>query len=163
MMNADAQLEEILKTNGDDHLYGQILELGHPPVIVEWQKVEGFIRAIEIAQAQADKPEGESLPTDPLGLPTVVTAQKFKEAVLDYVRPQETSSRLATSCLLCSMPEAVTVGYKLCLLNKEPWIQRIVAVGDPNMLPVARVYMPRGLRSSALDEVMPKLPGSLWG
>ncbi|GMF18006.1 unnamed protein product [Phytophthora lilii] len=164
MMNADAQLEEILLTNGESKLYEQIMKLGHPPVVLGWKQVDKFVLAIETARAQADAPGGEALPPSPLELPAVVTVQKFKEAVLDFLKPQENAARLGTSCLLCSMPESVTVGYKLRVLDEDPWIRRIVAVGEPRALPIACVYMPRGLRSRALDQVTPSgTLNCLWG
>ncbi|OWY97802.1 hypothetical protein PHMEG_00031578 [Phytophthora megakarya] len=166
-MNADAQLEDILHENGEDHLYDQVMQLGHPPIIFEWKQVEGFIRAIETAQAQAEVSKGEPLPDDPLGLPVVVTVQKFKEAVLNYLKPQTTSSTLGTSCLVCSLPESGTVGFKMRFLDDEPWMQRIIAVGEPNMLPIANVYMARGLRAGALDLITPQVKWgfrpTLWG
>ncbi|KAG7388340.1 hypothetical protein PHYPSEUDO_012718 [Phytophthora pseudosyringae] len=166
-MNADAQLEDVLQANGDSHLRDEIMQLGHPPVVFAWKQVDGFIRAIETAQAQAEAPEGEQLPEDPLRLPVVVTVQKFKETVLEYLKSQSKNALLGTSCLSCSLPESVTVGYKLHALDDEPWIQRVVAVGEPNMLPIACVYMPRGLRASALDQVTPRVTSkhrtSLWG
>ncbi|EGZ22459.1 hypothetical protein PHYSODRAFT_330254 [Phytophthora sojae] len=160
MMNADAQLEEILQANGEGHLYEQTLQLGHPPVVFGWQQVDKFVLAVETARAEAES--GNPLPPDPLRLPTVVTVQKFKEAVLNYLKPQEASGLLGTSCILCSLPESVTVGYKLFALDEDPWIRRL-AVEEPKMLPIARVYMPRGLRSSALDQVTPHQLSSLWG
>ncbi|CAI5735502.1 unnamed protein product [Hyaloperonospora brassicae] len=167
MMNADAQLEDLLQANGESHLYDQIIQLGHPPVTIWWQAIDGFIRAIETARAEAEAPGGETLPPDPLDLPVVVTVQKFKEAVLDYIKPHDNAHPLGTSCLLCSLPETVTVGYKLCALDNDPWVIRITAVHEPNMLPIASVFMPRGLRARALDQVTPRLKPhlrtSLWG
>ncbi|CAH0474197.1 unnamed protein product [Peronospora belbahrii] len=164
MMNADAQLEDVLQENEETHLYDEIMQLGHPPVILWWQHVDEFIRAIETARADAEAPGAESLPTDPLALPAVVTAKRFKEAVIDYIKPQENAARLGTSCLVCSLPESVTVGYKLRALDDNPWVKRMIAFGEPNILPIARVFMPRGLRASALDKVTPRLnPTSLWG
>ncbi|KAE9018927.1 hypothetical protein PR001_g14010 [Phytophthora rubi] len=113
MMNADAQLEDILQANGEGYLYEQILQLGHPPVVFCWQEVEKFVLAVETARAEAEAQCGKPLPPDPLQLPTVVTVENFKEAVLNYLKPQEDSGLLGTSCLLCSLPESVTVGYKL--------------------------------------------------
>uniref|UniRef100_A0AAV1T1C3 Uncharacterized protein n=1 Tax=Peronospora matthiolae TaxID=2874970 RepID=A0AAV1T1C3_9STRA len=166
MMNADAQLEDLLHANGDSHLYDQIMQLGHPPVVIWWQAVDGFIQAIESARAIAEAPGGETLPLDPLALPAVVTVKKFKEAVLDYIKPNENAHPLGTSCLLCSLPESVTVGYKLCALDNDPWVLRVTAVQESNMLPIASVFMPRGLRASALDQVTPwlkpHLRASLW-
>ncbi|POM81927.1 Superfamily II DNA/RNA helicase, SNF2 family [Phytophthora palmivora] len=167
MMNADAQLEDILRANEEDHLYGQIMSLGHPPMVFAWKQVEGFIRAIETARARVENSGAEPLPDDPLGLPTVVTVKKFKEAVLEYLKPEPTNSTLGTSCILCSLPESGTVGFKLRFLDNEPWIQRVIAIGEPNMLPIAMVYMPRGLRAGALDhvtpQVTPQLRPTLWG
>ncbi|CAI5735366.1 unnamed protein product [Peronospora destructor] len=164
MMTADAQLEDLLQANEDSHLFDQILQLGHPPVMLWWKRVDEFIRAIETARAKVENSAAEPLPTDPLALPSVVTVKRFKEAVLDYIKPQKHADRLGTSCLLCSLPESVTVGYKLRALDDDPWIQRIIAVGEPNMLPIACVYMPRGLRASALDIVTPRCNwNSLWG
>ena len=65
MMNADAQLEDLLQANRDGHLYNQIMQLGHPPVVIWWQAVDGFIQAIESARAIAEAPGGETLPLDP--------------------------------------------------------------------------------------------------
>ncbi|KAE9116844.1 hypothetical protein PF002_g21658 [Phytophthora fragariae] len=161
-MNADAQLEDILQANGEGYLYEQILQLGHPPVVFCWQEVEKFVLAVETARAEAEAQCGKPLPPDPLQLPTVVTVENFKEAVLNYLKPQEDSGLLGTSCLLCSLPESVTDGYKLRALDEDPWIQRILAV-EPSILPIARVYMPRGLRSGALDLVTPHQLISLWG
>jgi hypothetical protein len=163
MMNADAQLGEVLQANGDGNLYEQVVELGHPPVVFGWQNVERFIQAIESARARADAPGAEPLPPDPLELPAVVTAPRLKKAVLAYMKPQKATGLLSTSCLLCSLPESVTVGYKLRVLEDEPWTQRVVAGGEPHMLPLASVYMPRGLRSSALDRVIPERLAGLWG
>ena len=165
-MPADAQLGDLLQANGDSHLFDPIQQLGHPPVMVWWKRVDAFIRANETARAKAENAAAtSSLPTDPLALPTVVTVNRFKEAVLDYIKPHQHADRLGTSCLLCSLPESVTVGYKLRALDDDPWIQRVVASGEPNMLPIACVFMPRGLRASALDIVTPRDDHrtSLWG
>ncbi|CAH0514890.1 unnamed protein product [Peronospora belbahrii] len=103
MMNADAQLEDVLQENEETHLYDEIMQLGN------------------CSSRCGELQERNHLPTDPLALPAVVTAKRFKEAVIDYIKPQENAARLGTSCLVCSLPESVTVGYKLRALDDNPW------------------------------------------
>ncbi|ETV98974.1 hypothetical protein H310_08450 [Aphanomyces invadans] len=162
-----ALLEDVLKANGEEHLYDTIKQLSvhvedNPPVIFGWQNVEVFVEAIRDAQEQANAPGVAPLPPDPLGLPAALTLQNFKEAVLDYARIQEAPPRLDTTCLPCSLMQSHHVVCMLRSLDFNPWIQRIIAVGGPNALPIAYVYLPRP-RSITLDRAMPPLQNSLWG
>ncbi|KAE9123167.1 hypothetical protein PF010_g6510 [Phytophthora fragariae] len=72
--NNTALLEDVLKANGEEHLYDKIMQLSahvedEPPVIFGWQNVEVFVQAIQAAQAQAVAPGGLPLPANPLALP----------------------------------------------------------------------------------------------
>ena len=165
--NSAACLEDVLRGNGEEYLYDQIMQLAvhvedDPPMIFGWQNVEGFVRAIQMARAQAGVPGGVPLPADPLGLPAAVNGQTLKEAVLEYARIQGAPARLDTTCLPCSLAQSCQVGYMLQRLDLNPWTQRIIAVGVTNSLPIACVYVPRP-RSNALDRVTPQFPNSLWG
>jgi hypothetical protein len=162
-----AMLEDVLKRNGEEHLFDKIMELSvhvedDPPVIFGWQNVEEFVRAIQTARAQAVAPDGVPLPADPLGLPAALTVQNFKEALLDHVTIPGAAARLDTTCLPCSLAQCGQVAFVLRELDLDPWIRRIVNVAMPNMLPIAFVYVPRP-RSHTLDRVTPPRPGSLWG
>jgi len=162
-----ALLEDVLKTNGEEHLFSTIMDLSvhvedDPPVIFGWQNVEGFVRGIREAQAQAVAPGGEPLPADPFGLPAAVNVQNFKEAVLEHARIQGALPRLDTTCLPCSLAQSLQVTFVLGQLDLDPWIRRVAAVAVPDMLPIAFVYVPRP-RSHTLDRVTEPRPGSLWG
>ncbi|KAE8883939.1 hypothetical protein PF006_g6508 [Phytophthora fragariae] len=140
--NNTALLEDVLKANGEEHLYDKIMQLSahvedEPPVIFGWQNVEVFVQAIQAAQAQAVAPGGLPLPANPLVLPGAVNVQNFKEAVLQYVRAQGAAAPLDTTCLPCSQEQFGLVAFTLHVLEVEPWIQRIIAVGVPNSLPIA--------------------------
>ena len=99
--NTDARLEDVLRANGEEHLYDQIMHLADhveddPPVIFGWQSVEDFVEAMEVARGPP------ALPADPLGLPpppAVVTVQEFKEAVLAYATVPGAEPRLDTNRL----------------------------------------------------------------
>ncbi|EGZ26188.1 hypothetical protein PHYSODRAFT_327102 [Phytophthora sojae] len=124
-MNDSALLEDVLKANGEEHLYDKIMELAahveeEPPVIFGWQNVEVFVRAIHVAQAQAVAPGGEPLPANPLDLPGAVNVQNFKEAVLEYARAPGADDRLDTTCLPCSQEQLGQVTYMLRILEFEP-------------------------------------------
>ena len=145
-------LEDVLKGNGEEHLLEKIMELAlhvedDPPVIFGWENVCGFVQAIQAAQAQAA---------------TGVTVQNFKEAVLEYVRVEGAGARLETACLPCTQGEFGIVTFMLRNLDFEPWIQRVIAVGVPNSLPIACVYVPHP-RSDSLERATPQFPNSLWG
>jgi hypothetical protein len=160
-------LKDVLKGNGEEHLFDKIMELAvlvedEPPVIFGWQNVEVFVQAIEAAQEQAAAPGGLPLPACPLALPAAVNVQNFKEAVLEYARVPVALARLDTTCLPCSQGQFGEVVFTLRNLDFEPWIQRIIAVGVPNSLPIARVYVPRP-RSNTLDRATRQYPNSLWG
>ncbi|KAE8879874.1 hypothetical protein PF005_g18925 [Phytophthora fragariae] len=162
-----ALLEDVLKANGEEHLFSKIMELAvhvedEPPVIFGWQNVEDFVQAIQAAQAQAAAPGGEPLPADPLHLPAAVNVQNFKEAVLEYARVPGAAARLDSTCLPCSQEQFGQVIFMLGNLESEAWIQRIIAVGVPNSLPIAHVYVPRP-HSNTLGRVTPQIPNSLWG
>lgn len=160
-------LEDVLKRNGEEHLFKKIMDLAvyvedDPPVIFGWQNVEAFVQAIQAAQAQASAPGGLPLPPDPLGLPATVNVQNFKEAVLEYGRVPGAPPRLGTTCLPCSQEQYGGVVHLLGRLDFDPWIQRIITVGVPNSLPIARVYVPRP-RSNTLGIAMLQFPNGLWG
>ena len=160
-------LQDVLKRNGEEHLYDEIMKLvvhveDDPPVIFGWQNVEVFVQAIQAAEAQAAAPGGLPLPANPLALPAAVNVQNFKEAMLEYVRVQGAPAPLDTTCLPCSQGQYGEVAFKLSRLDFEPWIQRIIAVGVPNSLPIARIYVPRP-RSNTLDRATRQFPNSLWG
>ena len=160
-------LQDVLKRNGEEHLYDEIMKLvvhveDDPPVIFGWQNVEVFVQAILAAQAQAAAPGGLPLPDDPLALPAAVNEENFKEAVLEYARVQGAPAPLDTTCLPCSQAQYGRVMCKLTRLDVEPWIQRVIAVGVPNSLPIACVYVPRP-RSNTLDRATEQFPNSLWG
>ncbi len=73
-IDADAtQLDDVLKGNGEEHLFDKIMELSihaedDPPMIFGWKNVEVFVQAIQLAQAQAAAPGGLPLPPCPLCL-----------------------------------------------------------------------------------------------
>ncbi|KAI9912519.1 hypothetical protein PsorP6_006519 [Peronosclerospora sorghi] len=163
MMTADAQLGDLLQANGESGLWPQIQALGHPPLVFWWHNVDAWIRAIETARAHVDLDDG--VPREPLALPTVVTTQSLKRAVLAFLKPSATASTLGTSCLVCSLAETVTVGYQLRTLDDHPWTHRVVALHDrETMGPLASVFMPRGRRASAFDNVTPRDKTTLvWG
>jgi hypothetical protein len=136
-----ALLEDVLKANGENHLFSKIMELAEhveddPPVIFGWQNVEIFVQAIQVAQAQAVAPGGLPMPANPLNLPAAVKVQNFKEAVLEYAQAPGALDRLDTTCLPCSQEQFGQVTFMLQRLDIEPWIQRIIAVGVPNSLPI---------------------------
>ncbi|KAE9300628.1 hypothetical protein PR003_g22713 [Phytophthora rubi] len=162
-----ALLEDVLKANGEEHLYDKIVELSahvedEPSVIFCWQNVEVFVQAIQAAQAQAVAPGGLPLPANPLALPGAVNVQNFKEAVLEYGRAEGAAARLDTTCLPCSQAQFGQVMFTLHELEVEPWIQRIIAVGVPNSLPIACFYVPRP-RSNTLDMATQQRPNRLFG
>ena len=165
--NIDAiLLEDVLKRNGEEHLYDEIRTLSDgaeddPPVIFDWENVEVFVQAIQAAQGQAAAPGGLPLPDDPLGLPATVNVKNFKEAVLEYAQYQGAPAPLGTTCLPCSLAQFGRVMCRLGRLDFEPWIQRIIAIGVPNSLPIACVYVPRP-RTNTLYRAMPQFPNSLW-
>ncbi|KAI2492675.1 hypothetical protein MHU86_21884 [Fragilaria crotonensis] len=118
----NALLEDVLKGNGEEHLFKKMVELAvdaedYPPMIFAWQNVEVFVQAIQAAQEQAASPGGVPLPPDPLCLSAGVNVQNFKEAVLEYARAPENPARLGTTCLPCS--SSASLGYVggLCLLT----------------------------------------------
>ena len=121
--------------------------------------MEVFVQA---AQTQAAAPGGLPLPDDPLGLPAAVTVKNFKEAVLECARAQGAPAPFGTVCLPCSLAQFGRVMHILGKLEVEPWIQRIIAVGEPNSLPIACVYVPRP-RSNTLDRATEQFPNSVWG
>ncbi|CAK4623375.1 unnamed protein product [Aphanomyces euteiches] len=72
-MNDTALLEDVLRANGEEHLYDKIMQLSvhakdKPPVIFVWKNVEGFVEAIQEARAKASAPGGMALPPNPLAL-----------------------------------------------------------------------------------------------
>jgi hypothetical protein len=162
----DTLLEDVLKKNGEQNLQKKILKLARreddPPVIFGWQNVEAFVRAIQTARAQAAAPGGVPLPADPLGLPAAFTVQDFKEALLDHATVPGAAGRLDTTCLPCSSGQSLQVAFTISGLDFDPWIRRIVAVGMPNILPIAFVYVPRP-RTHTLERATVPTPGSLWG
>jgi hypothetical protein len=168
--DADAVLlEDVLKGNREEHLFEEMMELAvdaedYPPVIFGWQNVEVFVQSIQAAQAQAAAPGGVPLPPDPLGLAAAgVNVPNFKQAVLEYARVSGAPARLGTTCLPCSSSASLGyVGAMLANLHHEPWIQRIMAVGVPNSLPIARVCVPRP-GTNILERATDQLPNSLWG
>ena len=119
-----ALLEDVLKRNGEEHLFDKIMELSvhvedDPPVIFGWQNVEEFVRAIQTARAQAVAPDGVPLPADPLGLPAALTVQNFKEALLDHATIPGAAARLDTTCLPCSLAQFGQVMFVLALAPSE--------------------------------------------
>ena len=160
-----ARLDDILKANGEQHLFDEIQRLScrvedAPPVIFGWQDahVEAFLRAMETA-AQAP------LPQNPLGLPASVTMRQFNEAVLEYAWSQGAPGRLGTSCLPCSLTEFGQVIFMLASLDLDPWTRRVLALGEPKARPIACVFVPRRPRGNVvtLDRATPHFPGRLWG
>ena len=162
-------LEDVLKGNGEEHLHDEIMELAKyaeddpPTMIFGWQNVEVFVEAIQAAQAQAATPGGLPLPACPLALPAAgVNVQNFKEAALEYAQVPGAPACLDTMCLPCSQAQCIDVASELTRLDLDPWIQRIIAVGVPNLLPIAHVYVPHP-NSNTLDRVMSQFPNVLWG
>jgi hypothetical protein len=166
-IDADATLlEDVLKGNGEEDLFEKMMELAvdaedYPPLIFAWQNVEVFVQAIQAAQEQAAAPGGVPLPPDPFGLPAGVNVQNFKEAVLEYARVPGAPARLGTTCLPCSLAQSLDVTPKLARIGFEPWMQRIIAVGVPNSLPIAHIYVPHP-GTNALERVLAHYPNSLW-
>ncbi|KAG9413309.1 hypothetical protein AC1031_012524 [Aphanomyces cochlioides] len=108
MNDTTALLEDVLRANGEEHLYDKIMQLSvhaeeEPPLIFGWQNVEGFVQAIHAAQEQAVAPGGVPLPPNPLVLPGPVNVQSFKEALVEYARVHGAADRLDTTCLPCTL------------------------------------------------------------
>ncbi|KAF0737658.1 hypothetical protein Ae201684P_006227 [Aphanomyces euteiches] len=85
-MSLIVSLEDILKTNGEEHLHHKIMQLfihaeEEPPVIFGWINVHVFVQAIQQAQAQAAA-QGVPLPPSPFPLPVPMTVENFKQALL---------------------------------------------------------------------------------
>ena len=163
-----ALLEDVLKGNGEGHLFDKIKELAEyaeddPPVIFGWKNVGLLVQAIQAAEAQAAAPGGLPLPPCPLALPAAgVNSENFKEAVLEYARIPGAPARLDTACLPCTQEQYGKVIARLTRLDLEPWIQRIIDVRVPNSPPIAHVYVPRP-RTITLDRATEQFPNSLWG
>jgi hypothetical protein len=159
-------LEDVLKRNGEEHLLDKIMELAKwveddPPVIFGWESVDVFVQAIQAAQAQAAAPGGLPLPACPLALPAAVNVKNFKADVLEYARVPGVPARLGSTCLACTQAQFGNVASMLTRLDLNPWIRCIIAVGVPNSLPIANLFVSR-LRSNTLDIVMADFPNSLW-
>ena len=160
-------LMDVLKRNGEERLYDEIMALSDgaeddPPLIFDWENVEGFVQAIQAAQAQAAAPGGLPLPESPFAFPVAVTVKNFKAAVLECARAQGAPAPIGAVCLPCSLAQSLRVLHVLGKLEVEPWIQRIIAVGVPNSLPIACVYVPRP-RTNTLDRAAEQFPNSVWG
>jgi hypothetical protein len=61
-------LNEVLKKNGDEHLYNQIMDLTnkiaggeHPPIIFVWKNLEDFVRVVNAAHDSVPVPPPSSL------------------------------------------------------------------------------------------------------
>ncbi|KAH9120311.1 hypothetical protein LEN26_011163 [Aphanomyces euteiches] len=165
-MSLIVSLEDILKSNGEEHLYNKIMQLfihaeEEPPVIFGWINIHVFVQAIQEAQAQAAA-QGVPLPPSPFPLPVPMTVDNFKQALLEYARAENAAPALGTTCLPCTQVQFCHVIAFLTMLNFNPWTQRIIAVGGPNSLPIAHVYVP-GQSSNTLERSKPHFPNSLWG
>ena len=88
--------------------------------------------------------------------------KNFKESVLECARAQGAPAPIGAVCLPCSLAQSLRVLHVLGKLEVEPWIQRIIAVGVPNSLPIACVYVPRP-RTNTLDRATEQFPNSVWG
>ena len=113
------------------------------------------------AQAQAAAPAGMPLRANSksLGLPAAgANLQNFQKAVLEYARVPEALARRGTTCLPSSLAQCCRVCGRMRDLDldplTDPWIQRIIAIGVPNSLPIARVYVPL----SGSNKTMPSKP-----
>ncbi|KAI2500718.1 hypothetical protein MHU86_13746 [Fragilaria crotonensis] len=115
------------------------------------------------AQAQAAASGGMPLHADPLGLPAAgVNIQDFQKAMLEFARVSEALARRGTTCLPCSLAQCCRVCGRRRGLDLDQWIQRSIAIGFPNSLPIARVHVPHA-GSNTLERATEQLPNSLWG
>ncbi|CAK4331753.1 unnamed protein product [Aphanomyces euteiches] len=166
MNDKTALLTDVLRANGEEHLFDKILQLSvhveeEPQVIFGCKKVEEFVQAIHEAQAKSAAPGGVPLPPNPLSLPGAVNVQNFKQAVLEYARAGNAQAALGTTCLPCTLGQFGHEFCSLATLDLHPWTQRILAIGGPKSLPIACVYVPRPL-SNTLESAV-RHPNSLWG
>ncbi|CAK4623391.1 unnamed protein product, partial [Aphanomyces euteiches] len=128
-MSLIVPIEDILKSNGEDHLHHKIMQLfihaeEEPPVIFGWINIHVFVQAIQEAQAQAAA-QGVPLPPSPFPLPVPMTVDNFKQALLEYARAENAAPALGTTCLPCTQEQACDVSGSLAILDLHPWTQRI--------------------------------------
>ncbi|CAK4623381.1 hypothetical protein LEN26_011162 [Aphanomyces euteiches] len=165
-MSLIVSLEDILTANGEEHLHNKIMQLfihaeEEPPVIFGWINVHVFVQAIQQAQAQAAA-QGVPLPPSPFPLPVPMTVDNFKQALLEYTRDENAAPALGTTCLPCTIGQFGDVSDSLAIMDLHQWTQRIIAVGGPDSLPIAHLYVPRE-RSNTLGRFLQHFPNSLWG
>ncbi|KAE9007836.1 hypothetical protein PR003_g16374 [Phytophthora rubi] len=162
----DVLLKDVLRGNGEKHLYDKILKLAvhaddDPPLIFGWKFVHEFVQAIHDANNQAAG-GGAAVPPCPFPLPDPLTRESFKEALLNYARIGR-ADPLGTTCLPCSAPEFSRAATRLGYLSLHPWTLHIVGVGGAgNVLPVANVYVPKA-RTDTLKPAVDPIPNDVVG
>ncbi|KAH9090958.1 hypothetical protein Ae201684P_006361 [Aphanomyces euteiches] len=85
-----------------------------------------------------------------------------EEVVLEYARVENAQAALGTTCFPCTLGQFGHVFCSLAKLDLHPWTQRILAIGGPNSLPIAHLYVPRA-RSNTLGRFLRNFPSGLWG
>ncbi|KAE9324274.1 hypothetical protein PF008_g17149 [Phytophthora fragariae] len=158
-------LEDVLRRNGEEHLYDEILELAvyteeYPPLIFGWKFVQQFVDAINNANNQAAE-GGAAVPPCPFRIPDPLTQESIKEVLLDYARVG-TAEPLGTTGLLWTIGEACCAVTKLVYLDHAPWTHHIIRVGGVgSVLRVADLFIPRA-GTNILEPAMDPRPNGLW-
>lgn len=159
MEEEEVLLKDVLRCNGDEHLYCPIWRLSEtsvsqPTVVFFWKKVEAFVQAIRTAAPTAIEPP-------PFHLPALLTAQGLKAAILSHVKADGTTP-LGTTAVLCLKKEDDHCVAKLAALAQDPWIQSIVKHQEAQLLPLATIYAPKA-HSDCLERIQDPSLGLLWG
>jgi hypothetical protein len=90
-----------------------------------------------------------------------LTAENFRNALVNYAREQGASAPVRTAILPCTLIESYGTVGRLRDLDHDPWFRQIVALGPRNIVPIAVIYVPRP-RSHTADAVIPRGPNRLW-
>lgn len=157
---AVVRLKDVLRRNGDEHLYCPLQRLSEtsasqPTVVFCWHQVDAFVRAVQaVAPTVTERP--------PFRLPALLTAQGLKAAILSYVKADGTTP-LGTTAVLCLKKEDDHCVAKLAALAQHPWIQAVLKHQEQaQLLPLATIYAPQA-HSDRLERIQDPSLGLLWG
>jgi hypothetical protein len=154
-------LEEVLKKNGEEHLYIPIMDLAtnaddDPPLIFGWENVEKFVQAMNAL----DPPSPPPPPT--LVITPNMEVSDFKVALLNYAKIAGAAAPFGSTALPCTLVQCCRSIETLKTLEFHPWTQHIIAVNlVETILPIAKVCVPIP-RSNMLDYAMVAFPNAMW-